>query len=85
MKNKGIFIKFLSIATFFLVMMSINIIEVNATGFISSTIGETATTTCTHTVYSTDSPSTYHYTYCDVCGKCNARTKHSVSSTNNYR
>ena len=85
MKNKDIYIKFLSLIIFFIVAMSINVITVNATGITSSTAGGTSTTTCTHTVYSTGSPSTYHYTYCDVCGKCKSRTKHSVSSTSNYR
>ena len=40
---------------------------------------------CTHAVYSTNNTSTYHYYYCSVCGKCNGRASHSVSSTSNYR
>ena len=51
--------------------------------FSNNTILATSTTsktsTCTHTVYSTGSPSTYHYTYCKTCGKCKKRTRHSVS------
>lgn len=40
---------------------------------------------CTHTVYSTSSPGTYHYYYCSICGKCNKRVAHSTSWVSNYR
>ncbi len=33
---------------------------------------------CTHTVYSTNDSSTYHYGYCDVCGECDSRRTHYV-------
>ncbi len=39
---------------------------------------------CTHKVYSTSSPSKYHYSYCKKCGKCNKRTRHSISEIRNY-
>ncbi|MBQ8299109.1 MAG: hypothetical protein IJX99_04475 [Clostridia bacterium] len=84
MKKKYSIAKNLSVGTFFIIMMMINIFQVNATNSTSTTNSST-TTSCTHTVYSTNSPSTYHYTYCKTCGKCKSRTRHSVSSTSNYR
>lgn len=46
--------------------------------FHSNEIYATTSTKCTHTVYKDNNPSTYHYTYCNICGKCKKRTKHSV-------
>ena len=39
---------------------------------------------CTHRVYSTGSPATYHYSYCSKCGKCDGRERHSEGRVVNY-
>ena len=39
---------------------------------------------CTHQIYNDSNTSTYHYKYCETCGKCNSRTKHYVYRYKNY-
>ena len=68
--------KILFLLTFILMMIF-------STSIIYATSGKTSK--CTHTVYSTNNTSTYHYYYCNICGKCNRRVVHSTNSVYNYR
>ena len=50
----------------------------------TSTSTGATNTVCTHKVYTTNEPATYHYSYCPICKKCNGKTRHSVSKVISY-